>query len=113
MQILMSNKALENIDEIFAYLSNFSNEYANNTISNIYNTIDKLKDFPYIGRYVPNFPDKLLREKIYKEFRIIYFVSEKTNTVYIRYIFSSRQDSILFSNVHKDDLKKLLNQNLI
>ena len=78
MQILLLDKAFKNINEFFRYLTNISTEYTNKTIFNICLSIEKLKLLPYIGRYVPNLPDKLFRELIYKEFRIIYFVSEKT-----------------------------------
>ena len=65
---------------------------------------------PYIGRYVPELDDKRYRELICEDYRIIYFVSEKNNTIYIRYIFCTKQNSNLFFELHKKELKKFLNQ---
>lgn len=110
MQISMSNRTFQNIDDIFAYLSNISDEYANKIVSNIYDIIDKSKDFPYIGRYVPELSDKHYRERICNSYRIIYFVSEFYNTIFIRYIFSGKQNSNLFFKVHKDELINFSNK---
>lgn len=52
---------------------------------------------------------KLMRERICEKFRIIYFISEKENTVFIRYIFSSRQDKRTFFEVHKSEIYNFFN----
>lgn len=113
MRISMANKAQENLEEIFKFSSNISINYANKTIENIYLTIDSIKDYPYIGRYVLELSNKHYRERIYKNFRIIYYVSEKRKTIYILYIFSNKQNLNLFFTIHKKDFIKFLNQNFI
>ncbi len=113
MQISMSNKTLKNIDDIFAYLSNISDNYANKTITNIYEFINKLKYFPHIGRYVPELLDKHYRERICDNYRIIYLFSESYNTIFIRYILNAKQNSNQFFKVHKDELNYFLHQNFI
>ena len=44
--------------------------------------------------------------------RIIYFISEKENTIFIRYIFSTRQDKKTFFEVHKSEIYDFFNQYL-
>lgn len=113
MNISISNKAqnhLRSIAEFSAKISiNYSNRVIQDIYSNIYSNIYKLKDYPYIGRYVPEIQSSHYRERIYKNYRIIYVVSEKYNTIFIRYIFSSRQDKVTFFEVHKKEIFDFLN----
>ena len=90
-----------------------STNYSNKVIQNIYSTIYSIKDAPYIGRYVSEISDKHHRERICGNYRIIYVVSEKHNTIFIRYIISGKQNPNLFFEVHKKEilnfLKRLFN----
>lgn len=113
MKIIISSRVKDNIKDIHKYLSKYSMKNANKTIENIYLTIDSIKDYPYIGRYVLELSNKHYRERIYKNFRIIYYVSEKIKTIYILYIFSNKQNLNLFFTIHKKDFIKFLNQNFI
>lgn len=110
MQIIISNDAKSAITDIFHYSYNISSNYASRIVNKIYNTIYDLQKFPYIGRYVLELSDKQFREQICEKYRIIYYVSEADNTIYIRYIFCSRQNSNLFFDVHKKDLFDFFNQ---
>ena len=110
MKIEISDEAKLATKDIFNYLSKISKDYANCVINKIYKKIYELQSMPYIGRYVPELNDKHYRERICKDYRIIYFISEKRNTVYIRYIFCAKQNSNLFFEVHKKELIKFLNQ---
>lgn len=110
MKMIISDNAKFAIGDIFHYLSNVSNQYASEMINNIYKTILDIQDNPYIGRYVSELPYKKFRERICKEYRIIYYVSELKDTIYIRYIFSGKQNSNLFFKIHKNEIIKFLNQ---
>ena len=69
MNILISNKAYNNIRHIINFTLKISKEYSNRTVKEIYNTIDLIKENPYIGRYVPELNDNLFRlGKIQKNF---------------------------------------------
>ncbi len=109
MQIIISDDVKSAITDIFDYSYNISANYASRIVNNIYNTIYDLQDSPYIGRYVPELSDKQYRERICEKFRIIYFVSKKENTVFIRYIFSLRQDKRIFFEVHKSEIYNFFN----
>ena len=113
MNISISNRAHDNLRSIAKFSAKISTNYSNRIIENLYSTIYSIKDSPYIGRYVPEILDKHYRERIYENYRIIYVVSEKHNTIFIRYIISGKQNPNLFFEVHKKEilnfLKRLFN----
>jgi len=98
MQVLMSSKSHEDIASIFEYISRDSIKYANETSENIYSLIYALENAPYVGSYVPELSDNHLRELIYKNYRIVYDVSEDLNTVYIHFIVHSKRNFKSFYN---------------
>ena len=110
MNISISNKAYSNMRNITNFTEQFSTNYSNKVIREIYSTIDSIKDNPYIGRYVPELSDKHYRERICENYRIIYLISEKHNTIFIRYIISGKQNSYLFFEVHKKELFNFFNR---
>ena len=66
-----------------------------------------LRSFPYIGRYIPEMSDKRFRELIYRKtrysgYRIMYYILERKNTVYVFYIVNSRQDFRRILKIHKN-----------
>ena len=110
MQIVISDDAKSAITDIYDYSYNISSNYASRIVNQIYDAIYDLQDSPYIGRYVPEFSDKQFREHICEKYRIIYYISEKDNTIFIRYIFCGRQNSNLFFKVHEKELFDFFNQ---
>lgn len=110
MEISISSRAQTNIENIAEFSLKISTNYANKVITEIYSTIDSIQDAPYIGRYVPELSDKNYRERICRNYRIIYLVSEKHNTIFIRYIISGKQNSKIFFEVHKKELIEFFNQ---
>lgn len=104
MNISISNRAYSNMRSITKFSAKISTNYSNKVIRNIYSTIYSIKDAPYIGRYVPELLDKHYRERICGNYRIIYLISEKHNTIFIRYIISGKQNSNLFFKVHEKEL---------
>ena len=109
MEISISNRAQINIENIIDFSLKISTNYANRIVNEIYSTIYSIKDAPYIGRYVPEILDKHYRERIFKNYRIIYVISKKHNTIFIRYIISGKQNSNLFFEVHKKEIFDFLN----
>ncbi|MBQ8043868.1 MAG: type II toxin-antitoxin system RelE/ParE family toxin [Clostridia bacterium] len=98
MQLVISNQVRKDIAGIYKYIANDSIKYANETVNNIYSHIAELKTFPYIGRYAQEIPDKQYRELLYKNYRIIYTISEEKETVYIRFVIHGKRDFRKFSN---------------
>lgn len=110
MKISISDRAHSNIENIAEFTLDISIDYANRVIADIYSTIELIKDSPYIGRYLPELNDKHYRERICGKYRIIYVVSEKSDTIYIRYIISGKQDTHSFFKIHKKELFNFLTQ---
>ncbi len=96
MNVIVEDSARKNLEDIYYYNFQYSLNNAIETDIGIYELIYSLVDSPYIGRYIPEISDKRFRELIYKKnkhstYRIIYYISEKNNIVYVRNIINSRQ----------------------
>lgn len=104
MNIIITKMAKYNLINLFEYNSKISIPYAIRIDKKIRLYIKDLQSSPYIGRYVPELLNKHYRERICKNYRIIYYISEKNNNIYIRYIFSSRQSFNLFLKKHNIEL---------
>lgn len=86
MKVILTDEAQQDLEDIFEYIDKKSHKASNYIINNIYLIIENLSYFPYTGRYVPEFNLKQFREKIYKNFRIVYSISEKEQIIYIHFI---------------------------
>lgn len=97
MKIVVDDLAKQSLIDIYYYNYQYSLRNAIETNRNIFFRIHDLEDSPYIGRYIPEMSDKRFREIIYKSsrhsgYRIMYYISEKTDTIYIFNILNSKQD---------------------
>lgn len=97
MKVLVENLAKQQLVDIYYYNYQYSLKNAIETNRNIMERIDNLEASPYIGRYIPEMSDKRFREIIYRKtrhsgYRIMYYISEKSNTIYVLSIINSRQD---------------------
>lgn len=110
MKIIVTQRAKNDISNIFNYNLMISPKYAIKIEKKLYLCIKYLKNTPYIGRYVFEIPDKHYRERICENYRIIYFVSEKENVIFIRYIFNVRQDKTNFFKEHKNEILNHFNK---
>lgn len=97
INIVIERKASKDLDEIRRYIERDSQFYANKTITEIFKKIDNLKYFPYMGRYVPEYNSKKVRELIYKSYRIIYNFDSQ-NIYILRVMHHSRNISQLKIN---------------
>lgn len=110
MKVVLTQRSRSDRLELFKYNSKISPNYAIRLDKKIRSYIKELENSPYIGRYVPEILDRRYRELICEKFRIIYFISEKDNIIFIRYIFNARQDKKRFFEVHKSEIFNFLNQ---
>lgn len=75
MQIRWTKLALDDLEAIQAYISKDSVFYAKQFIERLFETVSKLKDFPKLGRRVPEAEErKDVRELIFQGYRIIYLM---------------------------------------
>ena len=69
--------ALDDLESISAYIEQDSSEKAIVLVKGIFEKIEQLKQFPYIGRKFPDREDDQLREIIFKNYRIVYEIKEE------------------------------------
>lgn len=105
MKVLVEDLAKQQLIDIYYYNYRYSLRNAIETNKNIMVNIDMLEDSPYIGRYIPEMSDKRFREIIYRKtrhsgYRIMYYISEKSNTIYVFNIMNSKQDFIRILKLH-------------
>ncbi len=79
--ICWTNQAIEDIYQIQEYLEHQSPNLASLFADKIFEKVELLKSFPYIGRIVPEFKLKYVRELIFKQYRIIYTIEDDILTV--------------------------------
>ena len=78
-KIIWSELALDDLKNIYDYISKDSIIYANRVIEKIILRIDQLENFPKSGRVVPELNNNSIRELIQNNYRIIYKVTAQEN----------------------------------
>jgi toxin ParE1/3/4 len=72
VKIVWTELSILDLKEIFDYIADDSSRFASITANRIYNRVQPISDNPYMGRMVPEFNEKLIRELIEGNYRIIY-----------------------------------------
>ena len=72
VRIEWTERSLEDLNEIRDYIARDSKSYANLFAKKLYDAVQKLKEFPNIGRLVPEVNITSVREIIFQNYRIIY-----------------------------------------
>lgn len=88
--IKWTHAALSDLTAIAEYYDRSSPEYAKSVISQLYNSVSRLEQFPQSGRQVPELSLDHIRELIIEGYRIIYLVQE--DEIDILAVAHSRQD---------------------
>lgn len=71
-QIRWSPRAALNLEEICHYIARDSEFYATVFVKKVVTIVKSIPQFPKAGRVVPEYGDENLREKIFKNYRIVY-----------------------------------------
>jgi addiction module RelE/StbE family toxin len=85
-----SPEAIEDIESIADYIERDSKFYAKSVVNKIFQSTEKLKEFPKIGRVVPELGREDIRELIVCSYRLVYQVKE-IQILIIAVIHSKRQ----------------------
>lgn len=100
MKIILEDSAKNCLDDIYYYNYLFSLRNAKETDRDIRLFVQILEKWPYLGRFISKVSNKNFRELIRSQnkhsYRIIYFISENTNTIHIIYIANSKRDFTQF-----------------
>ena len=71
-RIKWSPKAIQSFEEICNYICKDSEYYASIFAKKINAIVKEIPRFPKLGRIVPEYQEKNLREKIFQNYRIVY-----------------------------------------
>lgn len=77
-KIVWTPQSIGDLESIAEYIASDSVFYANLVVENIIISVESLKIFPKIGRVVPEYHHKDIREIFYKRYRIIYEINDKS-----------------------------------
>jgi len=90
VKIKWSQEAMADLEEIIRYIAQDSKYYAKIFMSRLYESVEHLKEYPEIGRYVSEADSLNVKELIYKGYRIIYQINDDDDLEIITVIHGSR-----------------------
>jgi len=70
--LIWTDIAIEDLNNIAEYIAIDSEFYAKDLINRIVQNVEKLEQFPQIGRVVPELDDENIREIIYHNYRVVH-----------------------------------------
>jgi len=74
-ELVWTLDAIRDLDRIGEYIEHDSPAYAAVFVRKIVEAVENVRDFPRIGRIVPEFGDESLREVIFQNYRLIYRIA--------------------------------------
>jgi len=90
MILFWSTPAIEDLTGIRDYIAKGSQYYAADFIQRILQTVEKLEQFPELGRRIPEIDDPKGRELIFQNYRILYRL--KSDRIDVAAVIHGRQD---------------------
>ena len=81
MRISWTEPALQDAEEIRAFIGKDSDIYAVRVLEQIFETVENLNEHPRLGRVVPEFGNEAIREIFVFNYRIIYNIQNDIITV--------------------------------
>jgi toxin ParE1/3/4 len=76
MIILWTDPSLDDLRAIRDYIAKDSETYAESFVESILLAVERLNDFPRLGRVVPEADASDIREVLFRSYRILYRVQE-------------------------------------
>jgi toxin ParE1/3/4 len=90
MRIKWTNPSIESLRNLHRYIAQDSEIYASSFVQRIVLAVEKLENFPRLGRVVPEADEETIRELLYQNYRIIYRI--KTERIEILTVIHGRRD---------------------
>lgn len=84
MRIVWSPLAIERVEDIAQYIAEDKPGAAAEWVDGIFDTVERLADFPESGRVVPEVGGRRIREVIFGTYRIIYSVRDQIDILTVR-----------------------------
>ena len=70
-------QASDDLDAIAQFIAKDSPQYARLFVSDVFQAVERLSEFPQSGRIVPEFNDPVVREVILGNYRLVYRLKAK------------------------------------
>ena len=80
-EIIWLPEARDDLAQIAAYIGEHSERYAEVVVRKLLLTARETRDFPLMGRVVPELEEIELRERIVYQYRLVYHVAPATITI--------------------------------
>lgn len=96
--VTWTEAALQDIDEIAAFISRDSKLYASAFVKEARQAGRSLKRFPERGRVVPEVGDSEIRELFVRRYRLIYKIEDASKIYIVRFIHGARDFGTLWSH---------------
>jgi toxin ParE1/3/4 len=80
-QIVWSPEALADVEAIASYIARDSAVYAQAVVEKILETARHVREFPFMGRIVPELGQETIRERLVYGYRLIHRIRNDTFTV--------------------------------
>jgi toxin ParE1/3/4 len=88
--LVWTSPAVSDLDAIYEFIANDSEYYASSFVEELIQQPEKLIEFPKMGRMVPEYNRKDIRELFFQSYRIIYQISE--NRILILTVIHGKRD---------------------
>ena len=75
-RVTWSPEAVEDLESIAEYIERDSLFYAQSVVSQILSISRKIKEFPLIGRVLPEIGDENIRERFIYSYRLVYKIEQ-------------------------------------
>ncbi len=89
MKVFWTKESIDRLNEIELYIAQDNPDAVIKFIDSLISLTENLSGNPEIGRVVPEFSIKAIRELLYKNYRIVYLV--KKNRVEVLTVFEGHQ----------------------
>jgi len=82
-KLIWSPSARLDLKDIASFIAEDTPSAAERFVNNVFQTVERLADFPEFGRMVPEFDDPTIREVIRKPCRIVYRIDHRKRSIEI------------------------------
>ena len=90
VEVIWTQNATDEIVSIAEYLEQYSEHYASMIVKRLYEKVGVLKQFPKLGRVIPEMQDDQYRELIEGNYRVMYEILDEEIILIQRVLHSSR-----------------------
>lgn len=90
VEVIWTERATQEITSIAEYLEQYSTLYASSIVRKLYGKVGVLKQFPKLGRIIPEMQEEKYRELIEGNYRIMYEMLDNEMILIQRVMHTSR-----------------------